>query len=87
MHAIKQLGLKCPKDVSVVGFDDFDWSQLFSPRLTTMVQPSYKIGESAAELLVQVMLDSGQRLDGDKSDRIVLKAEMRIGESTAPVGG
>jgi DNA-binding LacI/PurR family transcriptional regulator len=52
-----------------------------------MVQPSYKIGESAAELLVQVMLDSGQRLDGDKSDRIVLKAEMRIGESTAPVGG
>jgi len=87
MHAIKQLGLRCPKDVSVVGFDDFDWSQLFSPRLTTMVQPSYKIGEAAAELLVQVMLDSVQRRDGDKGGRIVLKAEMRIGESTAPVGG
>ena len=86
MRALKHCGLKCPQDVSVVGFDDFDWSELFIPSLTTFVQPSYQMGELAAEMLVQLMLGGDQHRESGESHRIVLKAEMRLGESTAPIG-
>jgi LacI family transcriptional regulator len=84
MRALKDLGLKCPRDVSVVGFDDFDWSGLFSPRLTTVVQPSYEMGELATEMLLQVTKALDPHLESGEPNRIVLKAELRVRESTTP---
>jgi len=84
MRALKDLGLECPQDVSVVGFDDFDWSELFSPRLTTVVQPSYEMGELAVEMLQQVIEAPDQYLKSREGNRVVLKAELRVRESTAP---
>ena len=81
MRAIKNLGRKCPRDVSVCGFDDFDWSELFTPELTTVVQPSYQMGEIAIEKLLQAIEAPNQHGEGI---RIVLRAELRIRESTAP---
>jgi LacI family transcriptional regulator len=84
MSALKDLGLKCPQDVSVCGFDDFDWSDLFSPRLTIVVQPSYEMGELATEMLLQVIKASDQHPESGKGHRVALKAELRVRESTAP---
>lgn len=84
MRALKNLGLKCPQDVSVVGFDDFDWSELFSPRLTTIVQPSYEMGKRATEMLLQVIEAPDQHLEAGGRNRVVLNAELRVRESTAP---
>jgi LacI family transcriptional regulator len=84
MRALRDLGLKCPQDVSVVGFDDFDWSDLFSPRLTTIVQPSYEMGKRATEMLVQVIQAPDQHFESGGRNRLVLKAELRVRESTAP---
>ena len=84
MRALKDLGLTCPKDVSVCGFDDFDWSELFSPGITTVVQPSYEMGELATEMLLQVIMDSDQHLESGEGNRVVMKAELRVRESTAP---
>jgi DNA-binding LacI/PurR family transcriptional regulator len=86
MHALKNLGLKYPQDVSVFGFDDFDWSELFSPRLTTIVQPSYEMGIRATEMLLQLIEARNQHLEIPGGYRIVLKAELRIRDSTAPPG-
>jgi DNA-binding LacI/PurR family transcriptional regulator len=88
MRALRDLGLKCPQDVSVVGFDDFDWSDLFSPRLTTIVQPSYEMGKRATEMLLRVIQGPDQHLESGKRNRVVLKAELRVRESTAsPASG
>jgi LacI family transcriptional regulator len=84
MRALRDLGLKCPQDVSVVGFDDFDWSDLFSPRLTTIVQPSYEMGKRATEMLVRVIQAPDQHFESGERNRLVLKAEVRVRESTAP---
>lgn len=84
MRALRDLGLKCPQGVSVVGFDDFDWSDLFSPRLTTIVQPSYEIGKRATEILLQVIQAPEKHRDSGEEHRVVLKAELRVRESTAP---
>ena len=84
MRALRDLGLKCPQEVSVVGFDDFDWSDLFSPRLTTIVQPSYEMGKRATEVLLQVIQGPDQHLESGERNRLVLKAELRVRESTTP---
>lgn len=51
MRAVAERGLRCPEDLSVACFDDFDWASVFHPRLTTVAQPTYEMGAKAAELL------------------------------------
>jgi LacI family transcriptional regulator len=53
MKAIHKRGLRVPKDVSVVGFDDFEWADCFEPRLTLVAQPCAEIGRRAAFLLME----------------------------------
>jgi LacI family transcriptional regulator len=84
MRALKDLGLVCPRDVSVCGFDDIQGSELFSPSLTIVVQPSYEMGELATEMLLNVIKAKDQHLEGGERNRVVLKAELRVRESTAP---
>lgn len=48
MNALSDLSLDVPKDIALVGFDDFEWSDYFSPRLTVMAQPCQEIGRLAA---------------------------------------
>lgn len=52
MKALEELGLRCPQDVKVVGFDDILPSRLSSPTLTTVRQPAKSIGETAMTLLL-----------------------------------
>ncbi len=90
MRALAEIGVPCPQQVSILGFDDFvvgtdgfSWATMFSPKLTCVAQPSYEIGQRAAEAL----LKSRKRLDREERDEegfIRLRAELRIRESTAP---
>jgi LacI family transcriptional regulator len=60
LQGIHDCGLKAPEDVSVVGFDDADWSDVITPRLSLIAQPVYEIGRLAAERLLA-------RINGDTS--------------------
>lgn len=51
--AIRELGLRCPEDVSLVGFDNLDATDVLQPPLTTVQQPVQQLGTTAAELLLQ----------------------------------
>lgn len=63
MHTLRDAGRRVPEDVALVGFDDFDWAECFSPRLTVMAQPCEQIGTRAADLLMQRLADpDGERL-------------------------
>ena len=53
MRALRAAGLRVPLDISVVGFDDFEWADYFDPRLTLVAQPCANIGRRAAYLLVE----------------------------------
>jgi len=53
MRALRELGLRVPRDVALVAFDDFEWADLFDPRLTTIAQPCRDIGETAVRLLLE----------------------------------
>ncbi len=53
--AFKQAGLRIPKDISIVGFDNIDESSCIMPQLTTVDQPAKEKGRLAAEALFTMM--------------------------------
>jgi LacI family transcriptional regulator/LacI family repressor for deo operon, udp, cdd, tsx, nupC, and nupG len=53
VKAIIDLGLRCPQDVSVVGFDDIKFCDTFLVPLTTVRVPKYDMGNMAAQMLIQ----------------------------------
>lgn len=55
LRALRGLGLQVPRDVAIVGYDDFQWADLFSPRLTVMAQADEGIGREAVRMLVARM--------------------------------
>ena len=58
LRAIRQLGLRIPEDIALVCYDDFEWADLFSPRLTAIAQDVDKLAAGAVELLLSRLRDS-----------------------------
>lgn len=84
MRAVAERGLRCPEDISVACFDDFEWASVFRPRLTTVAQPTYDMGLKAAELLFARLEGT---LAGDPKE-VVLSPALVIRDScTAPPPG
>ena len=76
--AFAERGVRCPEDVSVVGFNDMPFTARFAPPLTTIHIPHYEIGAAAAELMLE-------RLgDGDSPTReIRLEPSLVVRQSTS----
>lgn len=51
--ALRAMGLAVPRDVSLVGFDDFDLATFTDPQITVVAQPVARIGPLAVEMLVE----------------------------------
>jgi len=84
MRALGELRIPCPERVSVLGFDDFDWAVNFSPRLTTVAQPTYQMGMTAVELLLRKLRAKQEGADSRENTIVTLKSELRVRDSTAP---
>jgi DNA-binding LacI/PurR family transcriptional regulator len=84
VQAISELGVPLPEHVSVLSFDDFPWASHFQPRLTAIAQPSHEMGRRAMQMLVSVIDPQRGPEPALSESVVVLKAELRIRESTAP---
>ncbi|WP_211191010.1 LacI family DNA-binding transcriptional regulator [Actinomycetospora sp. TBRC 11914] len=81
MEYCREVGLRVPEDVSVVGFDDLPFSALLTPRLTTVRQPAHEMGFRAASALFEL-------LENDESGAVgELPATVQIRDSVRPPGG
>jgi LacI family transcriptional regulator len=76
--ALQDSGLRCPDDVSLIGFDDHEWATLVRPRLTVVEQPTEAIGVAAAEDLLAVIADPSR-----EPVRRLLPAHLVVRDSTA----
>lgn len=76
--AIKELGLKIPEEIGIVGFDDLEWAPLIDPPLTTISQPIYSIGSTSAQLLLRNLGRSSKF----RKEVVVLKPKLIIRESS-----
>jgi DNA-binding LacI/PurR family transcriptional regulator len=52
LQAIRDLNIRVPEDVALIGFDDLPLSGLLSPPLTIVAQPTYEMGQEALRLLL-----------------------------------
>ncbi|HWV19683.1 MAG TPA: LacI family DNA-binding transcriptional regulator [Devosia sp.] len=84
LSGLRQHGIICPRDISLVGFDDLGVAPHYVPPLTTMRQPREALGRMAAEALIDVVEDP-EALGAPL--RIVLRSELVVRESTARMAG
>ncbi len=80
VRALRELGLRVPEDVSVMGFDDLDILDYLSPALSTVHVPKREMGERAARLLIEQIESRGHA----QPERITLPVELKLRGSTAP---
>jgi LacI family transcriptional regulator len=80
LQCFKRLGVRCPSDVSLVGFDDSEWALAFTPSLTVVAQQSYEMGHTAGGLLFEAV--DGKN-DERKTRTIKLQTSLIPRESTA----
>ncbi|GAA3884473.1 pectin utilization transcriptional regulator KdgR [Gibbsiella dentisursi] len=55
VKAFKALNRRVPEDILMVGFDDTDWAQILRNPLTVIAQPTYEIGQAAANKLIPML--------------------------------
>lgn len=55
MKALTEYGYQIPEDVSIIGFDDIPYSEIASPRLTTIRVPKQEMGQSAAKRIIELI--------------------------------
>lgn len=79
LHAARDLGLRVPDDLSVVGFDDTFQSRIVQPQLTTVRQPLAELGRTGVSLLMRML--EGQRVDALHME---LSTTLVVRDSTAP---
>jgi len=53
LRALKEAGVKCPRDLVFVSFDDMDWFDFSQPTISAVAQPAYELGAKAAEMLLK----------------------------------
>lgn len=78
MRGLGKHGISIPKDMAVVGYDDVEFASMLSTPLTTIRQPKYELGYTAAELL----LDEANKPDGHQHKHIVYQPELVVRESS-----
>ena len=78
LRALTECGRQVPGDVSIVGFDDIDESEYFTPPLTTVHQDFGEVGRRSMGLLL-AQLETGQRL----LERVVVHPRLVLRQSTA----
>ncbi|HEX4298345.1 MAG TPA: LacI family DNA-binding transcriptional regulator [Devosia sp.] len=81
MATFRKLGIECPRDISIIGFDDIGVAENYAPALTTMRQPREQIGRMAAEMLINIL---EHNVASPAPLRVVLQSELIVRDSTAP---
>lgn len=77
IQALKELEIRVPQDVAVVGFDDLDFYTLLRPSVTAVRQPLAEMGKTAARLLLNRIHGS----DASNKVHITLPVELCVRES------
>ena len=80
LHALHELGLSVPQDISVISYDDLPLADYLQPTLTTIAMPLLELGKTAVNALCD-------QLNGEQPEDLVIPSEPYVvsRESTAQV--
>lgn len=74
-------GMRIPEQMSLIGFDDFDWTTLVSPPLSVVVQPAHAMGMLAARRLI----DRIQNVDDRPGEVLTVPSRFEARGSVAAI--
>lgn len=77
LKVFKEKGVRIPQDIKIVGFDNISFSSWCNPTLTTVSQPTFKIGCSAAEMIIEKIKNKSSIVSN------ILDHELILRESTS----
>ncbi len=78
MSALRELNIRVPEEISIIGNDDIDYAKLYPVPLTTIRAPQMEIGRRAAEILIR-NIESPLLLP---PERILLETELVVRNSS-----
>jgi LacI family transcriptional regulator len=80
LRRLPQLGAQVPGDVAIVGYDDIDFAADSAVPLTSIRQPKYQLGQTAAQLILEEADDPS----GHEHRRFVFTPELITRASSEP---
>ncbi|MGC8683445.1 MAG: LacI family DNA-binding transcriptional regulator [Athalassotoga sp.] len=78
---LKRNGINVPKDVSVVGYDDISFSSYHTPKLTTVHQPTYEVGQMSTKIMLDMISGVDRRIK-----HIKIEPSLVVRETTRRIG-
>ena len=81
LNAIRQRGLRVPDDISVAGYDGIEIARHISPRITTVIQDTERIGREAASKLIDLINNP----KGTLIEQIVVEGTLERGETVGRI--
>ena len=79
LKAIRERDIIIPDDIALVTFDETTWASLVQPPITLIDQPTYEIGQTATELLLQRIADPNR-----STRQVILKGRLVVRGSSTP---
>ena len=80
LRALTEYGVRVPKDVALIGYDDTEFSALINPSLSTIRKPRVRLGCEAATMMLDIL--KGVK-SADVDENVVIQTELVIRESTS----
>jgi DNA-binding LacI/PurR family transcriptional regulator len=77
LAALTRRGVRVPRDISLVGFDNIPFARYVNPPLTTIAQPMFEMGRRAMEIALTLMNDPRARVDD-----VIIQGELIARAST-----
>ena len=84
--ALEAAGLSCPRDISVVGFNDMPFIDRLRPPLTSVSFPHYQLGAEAGRLILEQIAGSAENGSADSGEQakiLYLAPELKVRGSTS----
>ncbi|MDN4524487.1 LacI family DNA-binding transcriptional regulator [Fictibacillus fluitans] len=77
MNALKDAGIKVPRQISVIGFDDIEMSRYTTPQLTTVSQANYEVGSLSAHLIYRSIKEEIAKKDYIMPTELIIRDSSR----------
>ena len=91
LSEIRRRGIRCPDEISLVGFDDADWMQTTWPTITAVAQPIRAMAEQAVAALLERVEGAGEGKGGGTAAGAAIQrlepCELRVRQSLGPAPG
>lgn len=76
---LKEQGINVPQDIAIVGYSNEPFSEVVTPSISTIKQPGFEIGQKAAELIINQILNKEKKI---AYETIMMPTQLIVRESS-----